>query len=183
MTDFKIKIKSKKVYEPEKLDGPIYEDKEGSKFLIISSEAHEEIKQALEWGKYTEKNCVEQGGILLGRAAVFNDKIYCFVKKILLADTQGSPCFLEFTMDMWRDMHERLDVLNENLDDENKLIILGWFHTHPGGLAVFMSGVDMNTQRLNFSLDWQASLVMNPHKNKLRVFFGMNADEGIIIFE
>ena len=92
------------------------------------------------------------------------------------------PAFVEFTKEMWRDMQNELTILNEKRDKDMKLVILGWFHTHPNNLSVFMSGTDMETQRLNFPLDWQVSLVMNPHKDIFRVFFGKNAKEGVIVW-
>ncbi|MBD5525400.1 MAG: hypothetical protein HDR04_13480 [Lachnospiraceae bacterium] len=185
-----IVIKAKSIYEPIQLDAPfpisgvINREIEGdiAGYLIFNDYAIEKLKSALDWGKLTSRNQVEQGGILLGAISFYKDEIYCFVDDILLAKTKGMPAFVEFTKEMWRDMQNELGILNEKRNQDRKLVILGWFHTHPNNLSVFMSGMDMETQRLNFPLNWQVSLVMNPHKNVLRVFFGKEADEGVVVF-
>lgn len=188
----KITIRSETVYKPRQLDGsfPFFNsinldmyglDVPG--YLVFNKFSIEKLRAALDWGRKTIRNQVEQGGILLGNAGLYQGTIYCFAEDILLAKTNGMPAFVEFTQEMWRDMQNELVMLNEQRKQDDKLIILGWFHTHPNNLSVFMSGTDMGTQRLNFPLDWQISLVMNPHKNIYRVFFGKDADEGRIIFQ
>lgn len=186
----RITIMAKSVYEPKQLDKPILFSgslnseiqSDISAYLIFNKYSIEKLKTDLDWGKKSDRNQVEQGGILLGNIALYKSEIYCFVEEVLLAKTKGMPAFVEFTSDMWNDMQSELAALNEGRSQSNKLIIVGWFHTHPNNLGVFMSGTDMKTQRLNFPLEWQVSLVMNPHKNIYRAFFGKNADEGQIIF-
>lgn len=188
----KITIRSETVYKPRQLVNSLLSfnninldmyDRDVPGYLVFDKFSIEKLKTALDWGRKTVKNQVEQGGILLGNAGLYQGIIYCFVENILLAKTNGMPAFVEFTQEMWRDMQNELVILNEQRKQDDKLIILGWFHTHPNNLSVFMSGTDMETQRLNFPLDWQTSLVMNPHKNKYRVFFGKDAVEGKIIFQ
>lgn len=186
-----IVIKTRTVYEPERIDnrpsikGTIIgkDIKYPAGYLIFNKYSIRKLTEALEWGEYTKKNVVEQGGILLGTISLYGDEIYCFVEDILLAKTKGRPAFVEFTKDMWNDMQKELSTINEERDEKSKLVIIGWFHTHPNDLGVFMSGTDMETQRLNFPLEWQASLVMNPHKDLLRVFFGRDAKDGKIIIQ
>lgn len=150
-------------------------------YLIIRKGVLEKLKKSLDWGERTRRNRVEQGGMLLGHIAYYHKEIYCFVEDILLADTAGSSAFVEFTNEMWAAMQNELAERNAGRNKNELLAIVGWFHTHPNKLPVFMSGTDMNTQRLNFSREWQASLVMNPHMNKYRVFFGAKAVEGKIV--
>lgn len=184
----KIVINRKSEYEPECLDEPLDFDGKMSNpqnderyYLILEKNTAQKLKDSLDWGMKTKRNRVEQGGILLGRVACYENEIYCFVENILLADTTGDPVFVEFTNEMWAVMQEELAKMNAAFDSSEKLAIVGWFHTHPNGLAVFMSGTDMQTQRLNFSQKWQASLVMNPHMRKYRVFFGARAVEGKVV--
>jgi proteasome lid subunit RPN8/RPN11 len=188
-TTLKIKINNKAVYKPEIIDAPYNLAGRGAnlqnqkrRYLILTKEALEELRYSVEWGKRTRKNQVEQGGVLVGRVLQYKDEIYNEIKHILLADTKGSTAFVEFTPKMWADMQERLSEMNEKLSSETQMVITGWFHTHPNNLSVFMSGTDMRTQCLNFFQDWQASLVLNPHTKKLRVFFGAKATDGKIIF-
>ncbi len=184
----KIVINSMSEYKPEKLNEEFYFEgkmpnpqNDERYYLIFGEFAFKKLKDFLDWGIRTERNCVEQGGVLLGRISYFENEIYCFVKDVLLADTIGNPVFVEFTRQMWASMQDELAEINMSLEKEEQLIIVGWFHTHPNGLPVFMSGTDMNTQRLNFSKRWQASLVVNPHTDKYRVFFGERAIEGKMV--
>lgn len=184
----KITINRETTYRPEQLSRPFQfsgktpnPQNDSRRYLILEKHAHAKLKDGLDWGRKTRRNCVEQGGILLGRAALYGNEIYCFVKDILLADTSGDPVFVELSSEMWAAMQARLDIINASLDEDRKLAIVGWFHTHPNNLAVFMSGTDMQTQRLNFSQEWQASLVMNPHMDRYRAFFGANAVGGKIV--
>jgi len=82
------------------------------------------------------------------------------------------------THETWKDM---LDVV-DNLD--SKLQIVGWYHTHPNDLDVFMSGTDTATQARVFSHDWQFAIVLNPHKKIWRSFYGANSNEcqGYVIY-
>ena len=185
----RITINRETTYRPERLSNPFHfpgktaNPQNGNRrYLILEKRAYTKLKDELDWGRKTRRNCVEQGGILLGRAAFYGNEIYCFVKDILLADTLGDPVFVELSREMWAAMQNRFDEINASLDDDKKLAIVGWFHTHPNGLAVFMSGTDMKTQRLNFSQEWQVSLVMNPHTDRYRAFFGANAIGGKIVF-
>lgn len=184
----KIVINSKSEFEPMHLNEPFrFKDKvpnpqnDERHYLIIGKHTFKKLKYSLDWGIRTKRNQVEQGGVLLGHIAYYNNEIYCFVDDFLLADTTGNSVFVEFTSEMWTTMQSKLTKLNETLDRNEQLVIVGWFHTHPNGLAVFMSGTDMTTQKLNFSQKWQASLVMNPHTNKYRVFFGARATEGKVV--
>ena len=185
-----IKIIGKSIFKPVQRDAPfpitgVNNSVRGDSavgYLIFNDYSINKLKSALDWGCLTCRNQVEQGGILLGTVSLYKDTVYCFAEDILLAKTKGMPAFVEFTNEMWKDMQNELIVINEKKNNSEKLVIVGWFHTHPNNLSVFMSGTDMETQRLNFPLDWQVSLVMNPHKNVFRVFFGKDAKEGNIVF-
>lgn len=178
-TNYKPTLRSEPFHFSSKTPNPQGDDR---RYLILVDQAYKELKHTLEWGEKTRRNCVEQGGILLGSVESYHNEIYCFIKNILLAETHGDPAFVEFTSRMWADMQDRLDKINASMEDDEKLVIVGWFHTHPNHLAVFMSGTDMDTQRLNFSQKWQVSLVMNPHTNTYRVYFGADAKEGKVVF-
>lgn len=178
-TSYEPTLRSKPFYFFRKAPNPQGDDR---RYLFLVDHAHEKLKHTLEWGEKTRQNCLEQGGILLGNVESYRNEIYCFTKDILLAETHGTPAFVDFTNRMWADMQDRLTEINASMKDDEKLVIVGWFHTHPNDLAVFMSGTDMDTQRLNFSQEWQVSLVMNPHTNTYRVFFGADAREGKVVF-
>lgn len=185
----KIIINSKTEYKPEIIDSSLLKlsDKtpnpqnDERRYLIFTKEAYDNLCKSIGWGYQTRKNKVEQGGVLVGRVQQYKNEIYAIVENSLLADTKGSPAFVEFTSEMWADMQEKLSEINEKKVLDKKLFIIGWFHTHPNSLPVFMSGTDMNTQRLNFSQDWQVSLILNPHTKSHGAFFGLKAMEGKIV--
>ena len=58
----------------------------------------------------------------------------------------------------------------------SSLRVVGWYHTHPNGLDVFMSGTDRDTQRALFPGAAQFALVLNPHRRLWRAFRGADSD-------
>lgn len=186
--EMKIVINSRSVYEPKQWNEPFHfegkmpnpQDDERH-YLILSDRALSRLHDSLDWGRRTRRNVVEQGGVLVGRVAMHKNEIYNFVQDVIVANTAGSPAFVEFTTGMWAEMQDELSAINDTLPAEDRLVLVGWFHTHPNGLSVFMSGTDKTTQRISFSQAWQASLVMNPHTNTYRAFFGEKSIEGKLI--
>lgn len=149
-------------------------------YLFISNYAKDKLYHSLDWGVRTPRNVVEQGGILLGKVYCCENEVYNSVEDIILADTTGNNVHVDFSPIMWREFQDKLVEINSHRAPNDKLRITGWFHTHPNNLSVFMSNVDLETQRSNFNQNWQVSLVMNPHKNAFRSFFGGRALEGNI---
>ena len=184
----KIVINNETKYKPEVIGEPLEfygkapnpRDRE-VRYLIFSSGAYSKLLGFIDWNERTSRNQVEQGGVLLGKVQQYRNEIYSFVEDVLLADTKGSPTFVEFTPKMWEDMQNGLSKINDDRKLGEQLLIVGWYHTHPNSLSIFMSGTDMNTQRLNFKQDWQVSLILNPHSREHKAFFGAVAMEGKII--
>lgn len=182
----KIKIIGRQIYEPYRISpderSRLHHQYGNDPFLLIfNDKSCSKLKDCIAWGHRTHQNHVEQGGILLGRVWRYKNEVFSFVEDCILANTQGSSAFVEFTPDMWATMQQELDSLNSLKAKEDKMAIIGWFHTHPNELSVFMSGTDQNTQNKNFSQDWQVSVVLNPHKRILRAFFGDKIRDGQII--
>jgi len=184
----KITIYSKAEYKPKFVDNPYpvpgktpNPNDSDRRYLLFAGDAFETLLRAIGWGILTEENEVEQGGVLLGTVEQYKNEIYSFVEDILLADTRGKSASVEFKPEMWADMQGRLTSINKDRNSADKLFITGWFHTHPKSIPVFMSGTDIRTQQLNFWQDWQASLVLNPHLQEYRAFFGEEAMEGKVV--
>jgi hypothetical protein len=177
-TDYSPKITHRPFDFQGKMPNPRDDER---RYLIFTKESLMELHNAIDWGMHTQRNRVEQGGVLLGRAYKYNNEIYNIVKSVILADTKGSPAFVEFSNKTWAQMQEELSRINDRLDPNEQIFITGWFHTHPNSLAVFMSGTDKNTQRLNFSQNWQASLVLNPHTKKCEAYFGERNMTGRVV--
>jgi proteasome lid subunit RPN8/RPN11 len=137
------------------------------------------ICEHIGWGRKSTQNINEQGGILLGQTFYDEDqnKYFGYVKNAVPAiGAEGSPAYLNMNHRTWADMLNRLDEWND-FHNEEPLQVIGWYHTHPNELSVFMSGTDRNTQRLFFPKDWQFAIVINPHKQYWKAFYGLNAKE------
>ncbi len=142
--------------------------------FYLTNEAFRVIKQHIHWGINTKENIHEQGGILLGHA--YRDPksgvVYAIGEQAVSGDlAQGTPSYLDVGQEAWKEMLDKVDRLGTQLQ------IIGWYHTHPNNLEVFMSGTDRNTQSMFFGHDWQFAVVLNPHKQIWRVFYGKNSYE------
>ena len=149
-------------------------------FFLSEQVWKQDIGEHIGWGKSIPQNKVEQGGILLGNVYFDkeNKKTFAVVEKALAGSSaKGSPAYLRMDHQTWKEM---LDEADQYLDNEsNQLRVIGWYHTHPGGLNVFMSGTDMDTQKTFFANFWQFAIVLNPHKRIWRAFAGASATECI----
>lgn len=150
--------------------------------FYLTKTAFDDIAQHIGWDERTEQNVVEQGGILLEE--VFRDphtKITYAVAERAIAgrSARGTPGYIEMTHETWKEMFDDVDRLNTSLH------IIGWYHTHPNNLDVFMSRTDRATQARVFKHDWQFAIVLNPHNKIWRAFYGKDSSEckGFIITE
>lgn len=142
--------------------------------LFISEEAEKEIKAHIFWNETTDSNVCEQGGILVGRPFMIKNGILGVAEHVIPAKPSiASAAYLEMGTDTWEQM---LDVYDEKYKDQG-LYVIGWFHTHPNSLSVFMSGTDMGTQRNFFNQDWHFSVVLNPHRRLIACFHSANANK------
>lgn len=146
--------------------------------IYIDSNARKEVLNHIEWGNLTSKNNrIEQGGILLGDVYVDTELgiTYGVVWKSIPADyTEGSPISLEMSHESWKKMIDEIDTYHLSPNGSPPQII-GWYHTHPNTLDVFMSSTDLATQQRLFGYDWQFAIVLNPHKKIWRAFHGADA--------
>lgn len=188
MSKFKI-VKETPAYEPEKKTEPAFlvendlssdtsRKSDSSRKLYFRPKAFNRISEHIGWDKKTEENVVEQGGILLGNV-FFDEKknlTYGIVEEAIAGEqAKGSAAYLEMNHEVWKDILDKLDDLVDKEKKDYQLI--GWYHTHPNNLSVFMSGTDMGTQRKFFYHDWQFAVVMNPHKTVWKAFYGSDATE------
>jgi len=141
--------------------------------LFITRDTKNKIDNHIFWGERNEINANEQGGILLGEVYQDPDKKIIFGiadDAIPARSARGSGAYLEMSHETWKQMIDRVDHLIES--QNKKIQIIGWYHTHPNSLDVFMSHTDKSTQRQMFHNDWQFAIVLNPHKRIWQVFQG-----------
>jgi proteasome lid subunit RPN8/RPN11 len=150
--------------------------------FFIEYSAFESIAHHIQWDRQTDDNIVEQGGILLGNS--FRDPdtdiVYAVVEKAISGRlARGTASYLEVTHETWKEMLDDVD------NQETNLQVIGWYHTHPNNLGVFMSGTDCATQSRLFGNDWQFAIVLNPHKKIWKAFYGYDSHEcnGYVIKE
>ncbi len=152
---------------------------ESSNKLYISEKAKSQIFEHIDWSKSTDSNSVEQGGLLLG-CTYFDENQKIFFGMVELAipalTAIGSMAYLKFDHNTWKRMLDQVDEILDERGNEN-LHVIGWYHTHPNDLGVFMSGTDRNTQKKMFNQEWQYAIVLNPHKQVWKVFNGADAQE------
>ncbi|WLE95796.1 MAG: hypothetical protein QTN59_14050 [Candidatus Electrothrix communis] len=157
-----------------------YEGREVTYRLYFTAKARKNLFQHINWEKKTEANKVEQGGLLLGEVSHDNEKgiLYGIVHEVIPgAEAKGWSTYLEISHSVWKEMIDHTDRLIEEDNESRELQILGWYHTHPNNLGVFMSDTDLTTQRLIFPENWQYAVVLNPHTRIWKVFVGKDAQE------
>lgn len=113
---------------------------------------------------------VERGGHLVGRYCIAPDSEQRFIvitDAIPALRARASGAHIEIAPEHWIAVHRELA-------SRPGLRVLGWFHSHPGGW-VGMSGVDRETQRAQFNVDWQVGLVIAPHTGRFRFYQGGGA--------
>lgn len=148
--------------------------------LIFQPAAQQRMLSHIEWGQRTPRNTVEQGGILVGKIYQCGNIVYGVVEDTIQARTQGSSAYVQFNHEAWDEMQRKLDDMNEERQD--KLIVIGWYHTHPNELSVFMSGTDRGTQEEQFFKYWQFAIVLNPQKKICDAFCGKEASKCELVF-
>ncbi len=163
----------------EKMDSYVQEGADKKKKITLLPQAVLSIMSHISWAEKTKENVVEQGGILIGHTYhdPNTDVMYGIVMEAIPAhDARGTSAYLEFNHEVWKGMMDKADVILD-AHAEPKPQIIGWYHTHPNDLSVFMSGTDLRTQQTHFCQEWQFAIVLNPHRQIWRAFYGMYARE------
>ncbi len=135
--------------------------------VVVLPEASEAIFNHIGWGTRTPQNRNEQGGFLAGRHYYDSEKELhvCVVELALPAPkAKSSPVAIEISHKDSEEMYRVLDEVNLTRPEGEKLVTVGWYHTHPNELDVFMSGIDQGTQRQLFSGEKAIALVFNPNR-------------------
>ena len=136
----KFKIEETTIYKPElKVESTLLEREEKydsnlkileiQNKIYLSPQAKETIFNHIDWGKDTQKNSVEQGGLLIGNTFIDKDSsaITAYVEEAIPAFTaKGSMAYLEFDHGTWKSMIDRLDVINDSSQSEDFQIV-GWY--------------------------------------------------------
>jgi proteasome lid subunit RPN8/RPN11 len=157
--------------------------------LVYTPEAARRQLELIRWNQNDPKNRKEQGGWLIGRYIrdASGKPVQGEVTEVLEAVTAcRSPGYIEWdAMEEIRlqqtffQLKEDLAVTDPQFAEE--LTVLGWWHTHPNALDVFLSSTDMETIRLKYNKPEKYSVVLNPHRRLFRAFAGGTAMEVPVI--
>lgn len=161
------------------LESNTMENEHVNSLLYLNEGASQTLLQHIGWGTDTACNQVEQGGMLFG--SVLMDKargvLLGHVTHCSPAETEGSMKHLLFPHSAWKKVFQELDELTFLSSCEGQLTLLGWYHTHPKHLRVYMSEKDQKTQSSFFYQPWHFSIVLNPQQRIWRVFCGQQSLE------
>lgn len=156
------------------------------RLLLYTSRAARRQRELIGWlRKDFPRNRCEQGGLLIGRHIrdAEGRPFQAEVLEVLEAQAETrTPGYIE-----WSGMEEiRLQrqfwALKEKLARSDpalaeQLCILGWWHTHPNDLPVFMSSIDREQQALKYPRPEQYAVVLNPCTGIWRAYAGGQAEE------
>ena len=154
--------------------------------LIYSPPAAKQQMDIIGWLRNDfPENRREQGGLLLGYYTRNSDGsiTQATVTEVLQAKTECRVCdYIEWSaleeirmQQIFFDRKEQLAATDSAAAEDYS--ILGWWHTHPNDLPVFMSATDCETQRRMCFHSDQYAVVLNPHRGIWRAFLGKEARE------
>lgn len=144
------------------------------------------LNEKIGWGRFDfPRNKTEQGGWMIGHHITNGqgEIIKSEVQYILEAETDvREPGYIE-----WSALEDirlqrafftiQRSVAETDPEAAKHLELLGWWHTHPDRLHVFLSGTDRATIQSKFNKPGHYSVVLNPHQKIWRVFAGPDATE------
>lgn len=151
-------------------------------FIAFDEEASDALYSEVAWGRRTYRNQTEQIGLLAGHfcnAAPEGaaPKIWLEVKKII-------PCrnpeiskkdYIKISPENWKSMYEELEQINR--EQEQELVLVGWYHTHPENIPAVFSNIDYETHTSQFTYEYNAAVVLNPHRKTWKAYYGPKCKE------
>lgn len=160
------------------------------RMLVYTPYAAKKQMEVIGWHRDDfPENRKEQGGWLIGRYILDPSGIPVQgeVTDVLEAKTECRfPGYIEWDAMEEIRLQQTFFQLKEKLartdpEGAEQLKVLGWYHTHPNNLDVFLSSTDMETVRLKYYKPEKYSVVLNPHRGIFRAFAGGNAIEVPVI--
>lgn len=157
-------------------------DDEGC-LLLMTETARREMFEFIQWKNMkTQANRNEQGGLMAGihcSVPGYEGKV-CIVRHVFpLHEASSSSGYLDASASDWGAAYARMDQLSAQLGE--RLEPLGWFHTHPNDLPIFMSGTDRFTQKKIFGGEYSYAVVLNPHTGRWGAFRSDDAHDACCV--
>lgn len=133
--------------------------------VFVERQAESQLIQHLSIDRSTET-----GGVVVGEAYFCPEtrKHYTeIVGSIAATHTVGNAVHFQFTPECWS------SIFRNQKQYYPGSTIVGWYHSHPGH-GIFLSGTDLNTQRLSFNKIWQIAVVFDPQRREIGYFYSAN---------
>ena len=120
--------------------------------------------------RHLKKNEIELGGLLVGKIyrVEFNNRtafITIITNSIPSENYDSTSVSLRMGAEVWDSAHNLLD---------EKLMVVGWYHSHPG-FGAFFSSIDRKTQQSFFYKPFHVGLVVDPIKREEKWFYGKDS--------
>lgn len=131
--------------------------------VFVQQEAVDQLIHHLSVDPYNET-----GGVLVGHGYWCPERRIHYteiVGSIPASHTIGNRVHFQFTPECWQ------GILRIQKQDFLNTTIVGWYHSHPGH-GIFLSGTDLNTQRLSFKQIWQIAVVYDSLRPEIGFFYG-----------
>ena len=159
----------------------------GADRLILTPQASKELMNHFYWNMRHPNNLCEQQAGLAGY--LFKDpqtnRFIAVAEFVIPAIAKNrTPVGAYLSVDDTADVQCELNVINQNLRKMRDYGVftklgdaqmLGYVHSHPGDLDVFVSSTDQQTHRTNYGNGTDSlgiSLVVNPHRRLARAYGG-----------
>ncbi|MEZ2239164.1 Mov34/MPN/PAD-1 family protein [Microcoleus sp.] len=131
--------------------------------VFVQQEAVDQLIHHLSVDPYNET-----GGVLVGHGYWCPERRIHYteiVGSIPASYTIGNRVHFQFTRECWQ------EIFQTQKQDFPSTTIVGWYHSHPGH-GIFLSGTDLNTQRLSFKQIWQIAVVYDSLRHDIGFFYG-----------
>ncbi len=151
--------------------------------ILFTPQAQEELDRHIQWGRLTNRNHVEQLGLMIGRVCRDEETgaYYAVCERLVPVDQgRGTGTFFKASHEVGYASIEKAHSIMKQSDNGSQLI--GWYHTHPLDLTVFISGVDDGNHKTIFDHPWQFAVVLNPQRRVFKAFVGLEHMEVNCIF-
>lgn len=136
--------------------------------VFVERQAEAKLIHHLSIDRYNET-----GGVVVGEAYFCQKtrKHYTeIVGSIAATHTVGNAVHFQFTPECWS------SIFRNQKQYYPGTTIVGWYHSHPNH-GIFLSGTDLNTQRLSFNKIWQIAVVFDPQRREIGYFYSAEGKE------
>lgn len=148
--------------------------------VVFTPNASEELYHYFHWGARHPQNLSELLAALIGHK--YSDGYLVeFVSPVYLANRSTSQAaFTQESLESGRMEAEAINATYHTCEElclgTEPCMLLGFVHSHPDGLELFLSEGDVNLHRMLTQQGLDLSVVVNPQKRQIAAFFGEDLD-------